>query len=175
VHDGHCLMVVLGDAARRSEAAVWPCLPNRSCAACAKEDIPWLSMDRLLIRERLGAYGDASSRADVDAWLACWTEDGVRAQAGVEVAGKAALRAMWDKVWGLLDRMAFFSELGALEVRGERATARCYCREIMVLKGGGLWKVVGVYDDLLVRQDGVWLFARRDYQLFIDEGRGEAG
>jgi ketosteroid isomerase-like protein len=126
--------------------------------------------DRQLIRERVGAYSDATFRQDVDAWLACWTEDGVRAQAGAEHRGKAALRDMWEMVWGTLDKLGFFAEIGAIEVRGDQATARCYCREILFLKGGGVRKVVGVYDDQLVRENGVWLFARREYQLFMDEG-----
>lgn len=126
--------------------------------------------DRLLIRERVGAYSDATFRRDVDAWLSCWTDDGVRSQAGAEFRGKPALRVMWDKVWGTLDTMAFFAEIGAIDVRRDRATARCYCREILFLKGGGVRKVVGVYRDDLVRENGVWLFARRDYELFMDEG-----
>jgi ketosteroid isomerase-like protein len=127
--------------------------------------------DRMLIRERMGAYSDATFRRDADAWLSCWTEDGVRAQAGApDFRGKAALRAMWDKVWAGLDKLGFFAEIGLIEADGDRAIARCYCREILFLKGGGVRKVVGVYDDELVRENGVWLFARREYQLFMDEG-----
>jgi ketosteroid isomerase-like protein len=126
--------------------------------------------DQLLIRNRLGAYSDATFRADLEGWLACFTADGVRSQNGAEVRGKPALRGMWEEVWRRLDRMAFFTEIGAIEVEGDRAKVRCYCREILFLKRGGVRKVVGVYNDELVREDGVWLFARRDYQLFMDEG-----
>jgi ketosteroid isomerase-like protein len=126
--------------------------------------------DQSLIRNRVGAYSDATFRADAEAWLACFTDDAVRSQNGSEVRGKPALRAMWDEVWGFLEKMALFAEIGAIEIDGDRARARCYCREILFLKGGGLRKVVGIYDDVLVRQGGDWLFARRDYQLFMDEG-----
>ena len=127
-------------------------------------------LDRLRIRERFGAYSDSTFRRDGDAWLACWTEDGVRVQGGAEHRGKAELRRMWDGVWTMLDKMAFFTEIGPIEVAGDRATARSHCREILFLKGGGRRKVVGLYEDELVRQDGVWLFARREYILFMDEG-----
>src|ERR1700740_933043 len=113
--------------------------------------------DRLLIRQRVGAYSDATVRSDVEAWLACWTEDGVRSQAAAEHRGKAALRSMWERVWGTLETMAFFAEIGAIEAHEDRATARCYCREILFLKGGGVRKVVGVYDDELRREGGVSL------------------
>lgn len=125
--------------------------------------------DRIAIRDLMGAYADATFRQDVEAWLACFTQDAVRAQGAREVRGTVELRAMWDKVWSILDRMAFFTEVGAIEVDGDRATARAWCREILFLKGGGVRKVVGVYDDLLLRQDGGWRFARRTYQLFMDE------
>jgi ketosteroid isomerase-like protein len=115
--------------------------------------------DRLLIRERIGAYSDATCRRDVDAWLACWTESGIRVQAGAEHQGKAALRSMWEKVWRHLDKMAFFAEIGTTQVQGDRAVARCYCREILFLKGGAMRKVVGIYHDELVRENGYWLFA----------------
>lgn len=131
--------------------------------------------DRQLIRERMGAYSDATFRGDVEAWLACWTEDAVRAQTGAEHRGKPALRAMWEQVWGMLDKMAFFTEIGAIEAQDDRATARCYCREILFLKGGEVRKVVGVYDDELVRENGVWLFARREYRLLMDEGATALG
>ena len=52
--------------------------------------------------------------------------------------------------------------VGAIAVDGDRATARCYCREIMTLKGGGLWKVVGLYTDELVR-DG-WVVAPGEWR-----------
>lgn len=129
--------------------------------------------DRQLIRELIGAYSDAAFRGDAEAYLALWTEDGVRTQAGQpEVRGKAALRAMWDGLWQMIDRMAFFAEVGAIAVDGERATTRVYCREIVFLKGGGVWKLVGIYNDQLVREGGAWRFARRDYELFMDEGKG---
>jgi uncharacterized protein (TIGR02246 family) len=127
--------------------------------------------DRQLIRELIGAYSDAAFRSDLEAYLACWTDDGVRTQAGQpELRGKAALREMWTQIWDMIERMAFFAEIGAIEVDGDRARTRVYCREIVFLKGGGVWKLVGIYTDQLVRQDGAWRFARRDYELFMDEG-----
>lgn len=125
--------------------------------------------DRLLIRELFGSYGDATTRCDVEAYLACWAEDGVRIAHGAECRGKAELRRHWTESWERLERMAFFTEVAAIEVNGDRATARSHCREIMILKGGDIWKVVGRYEDELVRQGGAWLFARKSYELLIGE------
>ena len=128
--------------------------------------------DRILIRERYNAYSDASNRQDEDAYLACWAEDGVRIGQGLTVTGKAALQQQWRQFWTILAKMAFFSEVGGIEVMGDTARAHVFCREIIVLKDGALWKVVGQYQDELVRQGESWVFARREYTLLIDEGKG---
>lgn len=128
--------------------------------------------DRLKIRELYNTYSDASSRQDVDAYLACWSDTCERLSRQGELRGKPALREAWDQVWADLDGMAFFSEPGAIEVAGETAVARCLCREIIVLKGGEVWKVVGRYEDDLVREAGEWRFRRRRYNLLINERQG---
>lgn len=125
--------------------------------------------DRLLIRERYGAYSDSAFRQDVDAWLANWTDNGIWVIFGQEIRGKEALRAQWDSTWRELECMGFFSEIGAISVKGDTASARSYCREIVLLKTGEVMKVVGCYEDELVKDSGVWLFARRDYSVLIHE------
>lgn len=125
--------------------------------------------DRLLIRELYGTYADATCRQDLESYLACWHADGVRVSYGDELRGKAALRAAWREIWSSLQRMAFFSEIGAIEVDGDTATARCYCREIMERKDGKRWKVVGVYDDKLIRDGDTWIFLQRRYRVLINE------
>jgi ketosteroid isomerase-like protein len=126
--------------------------------------------DRQLIRERVGAYSDAVFQRDVEAWLDCWTDDAVRTGSGPESCGKADLRRFWDGTWRMLESMAFLAEVGSIEVEGDQARARVYCREILFLRGGGVRKVVGAYTDRLRREAGVWRFARRDYRLLLDEG-----
>jgi|SRR5579871_404128 len=125
--------------------------------------------DRLAIRERYDSYADASTAQDEEAYLACFHPDAVRIGQGAEVRGIDAIRESWRQVWGILDRMAFFSSIGAIVVGGDRATAHVNCREIIVLKGGEVWKVVGRYDDELMRQGDTWVFARRKYTMLIDE------
>ena len=125
--------------------------------------------ERALIRELMSTYADATMRADRTAWLACWSEDAVRRWRGTEVRGHAELAAQWDQLWGDIAAMGFFTEVGAILVDGDRATARCFCREIVSLKSGATMKVVGRYDDELVKQDGTWRFTLRDYTLHIAE------
>ncbi|MGH3678616.1 MAG: nuclear transport factor 2 family protein [Mycobacterium sp.] len=126
--------------------------------------------DRLKIRERLDAYSDAVTRRDVEAYLSCWTEDGQRLGSGGECRGKPALRAHWDGIWQALDRMAFLTQVAAIEVDGDRATARSYCLEILHPRGGDVRRLVGSYEDELVRDGADWVFASRRYQVLMGPG-----
>lgn len=125
--------------------------------------------DRLAIRELYGTYGDASMRQATDDWLACWTEDAVWHSHIFTRTGRAELREQWDSLWVAFDKVAFLGEVGAIEVDGDRATGRSAAREIIALKGGGIYKLAGRYEDQFVRQGGKWLFARRDYQPIVEE------
>lgn len=124
----------------------------------------------MLIRERMGAYSDAVFRRDRELWLANWVDDCTWRTQGREFRGKHEMREQWAKIWEMLEKMTFFTEIGAIEVQDQNAKARCYCREILLLRDGGVRKVVGQYDDTLVKENGVWLFASRSYTLLMSEG-----
>ena len=125
--------------------------------------------DRLAIRDLYGRYSDASTRGDMEEWLACFTRDGQWNSHLFRCAGAAELRAQWDVLWANFDKVGFLSEVGSIEVDGDRATCRSVAREVIRLKDGGLFKLIGRYDDFLVRTEGEWLFARRDYQPLVEE------
>jgi uncharacterized protein (TIGR02246 family) len=125
--------------------------------------------DRLAIRELYGSYGDASVRADTEAFLACWTEDGQWNSHIFRRSGKDELREQWDLLWTNFAKVAFLGEIGSVEVDGDKATCRSVQREIILLKSGGVYKLAGAYRDQVVRKNGVWLFARRDYEPLVEE------
>lgn len=123
--------------------------------------------DRLLIRERYGLYSDAAFQKNAEAWLACWCDTGEWHLFGKALRGKDALRQQWDDTWQLLDRMAFFSEIGPVDIRAGKASVRSYCHEVVSFKDGNLLNVVAQYDDELVKESGRWLFAKRVYNVLI--------
>ena len=128
--------------------------------------------DRLAIRERIEAYSDAVFRHDADAWIANWAEDGVwhLPALGLDLTGRPAIRAAWEQAMSAFAMAGFFAVPGAIEINEDMATARSYTQEILVAKdGGGVRKIVGAYDDTLVKRDGQWLFARRAYNVLHDE------
>ena len=108
--------------------------------------------DRLAIRELFGEYSDAGAVSDGEAWLDCWTDD-----------------CHW--VSHLFDwkSVAFFNEIGKIAVAGTLATVRSTTREIVELKSGALFKLVGRYDDRLVKVGGEWRYQLRNYTVMFTE------
>jgi ketosteroid isomerase-like protein len=125
--------------------------------------------DRLAIRELYSRYGDASTRGNLVDWLACWTEDGQWNTHFFKRSGKDDLRVQWDASWVNFDKVVFLGDVSAIDVKGDTAAARSIAQESIRLKSGGLYRLSGRYEDLLVRKNGEWLFARRDYQPLIEE------
>ena len=128
--------------------------------------------DRLAIRERIESYSDAVFRHDADAWIANWAEDGVwhLPALGLDLTGRPAIRGAWEQAMSAFAMAGFFAVPGAIEINDDMATARSYTQEILVAKdGGGVRKIVGAYDDTLVKRDGQWLFTRRAYNVLHDE------
>ena len=72
--------------------------------------------DRILIRERYNTYSDAVFKNDVESWLANYTDNGVWEIANEKHQGKGALREKWELLWAGIDSMAFFTEIGSIEV-----------------------------------------------------------
>ncbi len=128
--------------------------------------------DRMLIRERMSAYADSMFSQDLEGWLSHFTEDIAWRFGGNAMRGRDELRASWPKLWAPLKAMGLFIEVGSIEVVGDRAKAKCYSRQIFFHKDGKVVKLVGLYTDELVRQDGEWLFAARAFQIIGQEPDG---
>lgn len=130
--------------------------------------------DRIAIRELHDTYADAGFRGEMEQWLNCFAEDCVWITPFGEMRGKEQLKGMWDQIWSTMGALGFFTVMGAIEIDGEKATDRAYIREIFLAKDGAMQKLVGRYDDDLVKVDGAWKFARRDYSVLVREDGDEA-
>lgn len=128
--------------------------------------------DRVAIRELYGAYADCSWRNDPEGWADLFTADGVWKSHLFDCKGRDELIAEWKRLWADWSNVMFLSEIGSIEVDGDRARVRSYAREAVELKSGGIFKLAGKYDDDLVRQDGRWRFKSRVYQLMFTEMPG---
>ena len=69
-------------------------------------------------------------------------------------------------------RPIFLKQTGRSAYVNRTARARSQARKIIRLKGGSLFKLIGHYDDELVRENSLWLFARRNQQPLVLEEPG---
>ncbi len=121
--------------------------------------------DQLALRALHDSYADAVFRRDADAWGALWADDAVWNLGQGDVAGKAAIVPTWVGAMGLFSQVAFFGQVGALEIDRDAATGRVYTQEVLTEQDGTLRRIVGRYEDAYVRRDGRWLFAARRYSI----------
>jgi len=125
--------------------------------------------DRLAIRELIEGYADAVCQADAAAWGALWAEDGVwempdYPQFGT-ITGKEPIVSMWQAAMAQYPGVLFVATPGAIVVTGNDAVARSYTSEVYDDKQTGkTTRDRGLYDDLLVKRDGKWLFKRRRFK-----------
>jgi ketosteroid isomerase-like protein len=124
--------------------------------------------DRIAIRERIESYGDAVFQRNEKAWAANWAEDSVWNLGGMEVSGKSNIVALWRQAMAGFSYVSFFGSPGAIRVEGNSADARVYTLEFLIEAAGKARRVVGQYDDQLVKQNGQWLFRARTYRVLND-------
>jgi len=121
--------------------------------------------EREAIRDLFGLYADASARGDRELWVTLWTEDAHWTSHLFDAAGHDGLRATWDSLWAGWENVGFFNEFGMMHIDGDCAEVRSYSREVVLLKDGSIYKLVGRYDDELVKVGGEWKFRNRFYTL----------
>ena len=121
--------------------------------------------DQMAIRTLHESYADAVFRRDADQWGGNWAEDGLWHLMGTDVKGRGAIVSLWVSAMAGFTFVAFFSQVGAIEIDGDRATGRVFTHEVLETSDGTISRPVGRYDDDYVRQGGRWLFQSRRYSL----------
>lgn len=121
--------------------------------------------DRLAIRELVETYNDAVFRRDAEAWGGTWADDAIWDFMGHSLSGKETIVGTWIQAMKTFDYVAFNALPGAINVNGNEATARVYVQEVLKTKDAPLNRVEGLYEDTLRKEDDVWRFTRRTYQI----------
>lgn len=130
--------------------------------------------DRALIRELYENYADAANRGDREAWLDCYAADGVWKSPYFDVTGREAIGRQYDQILANVVDTTFFTQIGVIHVDGDRASARAFCQESLLQSDGQTYDLTGEYADDLTRQDGAWVFQRRDYTIKREKPPGAA-
>ena len=123
--------------------------------------------DQLDIQSLYALYNLASDAADVDGYVNCFTDDGemLSVEVGIDVHGREALKAHKERDRanrGGRYRRHWNGNLHLEMLDDGRVRGRCY---LIAYNGapGDLPAIAdcGVYEDILVKIDGTWKFARR--------------
>lgn len=121
--------------------------------------------DQLAINALVDAYSDAVFRRDAQDWGGCWAQDARWSLMGTTVAGREAIVAMWVQAMDGFSFVAFFAQIGALLIDGDRANGRIWTHEVLEDREGNVTRPVGRYDDEYVRTSEGWRFASRAYTM----------
>ena len=119
--------------------------------------------DRLALRDLLDTYADAVCRRDAGDWAATWDADGEWILPGFgHFVGQRAIVATWTEAMKGFPGLVFQAWPGAMKVDGARAMMRSYTAETYH-RDGRFHRDLGLYEDVCVRKEGRWLFARRSF------------
>ncbi len=117
--------------------------------------------DELALRELVARYADAVCRRDTAAWRATWAADGEWQIMGQTVQGRDEIVALWERFMAGIPQVIQIPHEGLIEIDGARASLRWYVTEQGKLADGSALVMTGVYLDECVKEDEVWLFAKR--------------
>lgn len=84
---------------------------------------------------------------------------------GTRVAGRAAIRALWEQAMAGFPFVSFMVQQGPIACDGDAAQGRVFTNELLVDTGGARRISVGRYDDDYVRTEAGWRFARRRFAI----------
>ena len=125
------------------------------------------SADLLEIQHLGQCYADGVMQRDAELWVNTWATDGEWHLApGMDpVKGREELKAFWTGVMQGYPWVLHWVQPGMIEVHGDTATARFYVQENIKDAQGDGFRVAGVYNDELVRENGEWKFSVRRFSV----------
>ncbi len=104
---------------------------------------------------------------DYDRFAALFTDDGVWRipEAGIELRGRAAIRANVERMQGAWECFVQTTHPGPIALTGDTASGRAYVHEFGRLRDGRSHTNYAVYHDRYRRVGAGWRFAERVYEI----------
>jgi hypothetical protein len=137
--------------------------------------------DRIAIRELIDQYTYCADTRDAEGQMAIFTED-TNFEVYMDekiptptqvVKGRKNLFPVFNDLNQYLSTMHFNGQ-STVKLAGDKATGITYCRayHLKVLDGVQKLMIAGIrYYDVMVKQDGAWLFAERKLKVCWIENR----
>lgn len=130
---------------------------------------PLTAEDRLLILDLMASYAWAIDTGDVEGYVACFTSDATLSMRGVPHQGHDAIRAYVASVVARPEfpgRQHHHSEV-RITGDGERCSVKSYSTITQRFEDGEQRIMfLGLYRDVVVKQNGRWLFAERHWETW---------
>jgi ketosteroid isomerase-like protein len=117
-------------------------------------------IEKLAIQELFARYAHAVDNLEPEAWVQCFTPDGVFQVANRAMRGEAALRG-YAEIHVKEIRCRHMMGNFLYEIRGNEATGQCSMLATLATVGGYKIFAQGRYVDRLVKQNGKWKIAHR--------------
>ena len=124
-----------------------------------------MSQDINEIQQLAQTYADGVMQRNADIWGDTFTADGEwhLNPAMDPVKGRDNLKTFWTQVMAGYPHVLHWVQPGIIEISGDTATARFYVQENIKDAEGNSFRVAGVYNDQLVKENGAWRFAVRRF------------
>ena len=130
--------------------------------------------DDSAIRSLAARFADAAMMADYEEFSTLWTDKGKWTIHEPFYTSAEGVKAISEMLIALRTGKAFFVQFvhsGVIKLNGDRATARWIMREVSEGPGESFYNNYAVYLDTLVKSEGQWKFAQRDYHyMWVDTG-----
>lgn len=125
--------------------------------------------DELAVRRMIERYSDAVCRHDAAAIEPLWAEDARWSVPDMpelaEVKGRAAIMEKFRAAQEFFPFTFLICVPGCIDIHHDRAIARSYTTEIIRDRDGNTRRAAGVYEDVLAKLNGKWLFTERVWRL----------
>lgn len=133
-------------------------------------------MDKLAIQELANKFADAANRKDGAMFQTLWAEEEAEWIIGPPIdkhfKGKENMGATLQQMLGLWDFFVQMLNGSVVILDGNRAYARHYVQEMANSKEGSGNNNLSMYEDELIKEEGLWYFKKRTYHtIFQDHNR----
>lgn len=129
--------------------------------------------DEMAIRALADQFSDAANRKDAELFQSLWAKDAqwiIGSPINKTFKGQANMGSSVSRMLNLWDFFVQLTGPGVVQINGDTAFARFYVNEIARKADdqSGNYNL-SMYDDVIIRENGKWVFLKRSYHTIYQE------